>query len=44
MWTWNDFKMPLVPVSYLMVLLPMFLIYILCQKWIMNGVVADVIK
>lgn len=30
--------------SYLLVLLPVLIVYIFCQKWIMNGVVAGAIK
>ena len=30
--------------SYLLVLLPVLIVYIFCQKWIMNGVVAGAVK
>lgn len=30
--------------SYVMVILPILVIYIFCQKWIMNGVVAGAVK
>lgn len=30
--------------SYLLVLAPVLLVYIFCQKWIMNGVVAGAVK
>lgn len=30
--------------SYVMVLVPILLIYLFCQKWIMNGVVAGAVK
>ena len=30
--------------SYSMVLLPVLIIYLFCQKWIMNGVVAGAVK
>lgn len=30
--------------SYLLVLAPVLLVYIVCQKWIMNGVVAGAVK
>ena len=31
-------------VAYLLVLLPVLIVYIFCQKWIMNGVVAGAVK
>ncbi len=30
--------------SYLLVLIPVLVVYIICQKWIMNGVVAGAVK
>ena len=30
--------------SYLLVLIPVLLVYLFCQKWIMNGVVAGAVK
>lgn len=30
--------------SYLLVLAPVLLVYLICQKWIMNGVVAGAVK
>lgn len=30
--------------SYLMVILPILIVYLFCQKWIMNGVVAGTVK
>ena len=30
--------------SYLLVLAPVLIVYIFCQKWIMNGVVAGAVK
>ena len=30
--------------SYLLVLIPALLVYLFCQKWIMNGVVAGAVK
>ena len=31
-------------VCYLLVLIPVLLVYLFCQKWIMNGVVAGAVK
>ena len=31
-------------VDYLLVLIPVLLVYLFCQKWIMNGVVAGAVK
>ena len=30
--------------SYLLVLAPVLIVYLFCQKWIMNGVVAGAVK
>ena len=30
--------------SYLMVIVPILIVYLFCQKWIMNGIVAGAVK